>query len=194
MAPVKAPRSCPKSSDSTRSRGIAAQFSRTNGPAARAEARCTSDAATSFPVPDSPVISTRASVGATRRIVSRTRSRAALVPTSAPPSPSSACSARFSSRDRRSSSAASSVSSTASGVSGFSRKWNAPCRVARTASASDARPLIMITGTPGAASVSRGRASIPDSPSMYRSSSTASGSSCCISARAARADGASRVR
>jgi len=71
---VKAPRSCPKSSLSTRSRGIAPQLTTTNGPSQRSELACRACATTSFPVPDSPVIRTVASVGAMRWTVATTRS------------------------------------------------------------------------------------------------------------------------
>ena len=57
-APVNAPRSWPNSSDSSRSFGIAAVLSATNGPAARGLCRCSARATSSLPVPDSPVIST----------------------------------------------------------------------------------------------------------------------------------------
>ena len=193
VAPVKAPFSWPNISDSTRSRGMAAQLSLMYGPRTRCEPRWMSDAATSFPVPDSPVMSTRASVGAMRAIISCTCSTAGLRPTISSPSPSSSSSTRLISRACRSSSAEARVSSTASGVSGFSMKWYAPSLVALTASPSEARPLIMITGRCGAASRRRGSASSPVSPSMYRSISTASGSSPCTSASAARALPASRV-
>ena len=57
-APVKDPRSCPNSSDSRRSFGIAAVLMATKGFADRALCRCSALATSSFPEPDSPVIST----------------------------------------------------------------------------------------------------------------------------------------
>ena len=57
-APVKAPRSWPKSSLSTRPSGSAPQLTRMNGPAARSEWRCKAAATSSLPVPLSPTIST----------------------------------------------------------------------------------------------------------------------------------------
>src|SRR5882762_5584637 len=57
-APVKAPRSWPKSSDSRRSFGIAAVFIAMNGLSARGLWRCNARATSSLPVPDSPVIRT----------------------------------------------------------------------------------------------------------------------------------------
>jgi hypothetical protein len=58
LAPVKAPRSWPKSSDSSRSRGIAAVLMAMKGLSARGLWRCRARATSSLPEPDSPVIST----------------------------------------------------------------------------------------------------------------------------------------
>ena len=58
VAPVKAPRSLPKSSDSIRFSGRAAQFKRMKGLLARALSATMARAASSFPVPLSPRIST----------------------------------------------------------------------------------------------------------------------------------------
>ncbi len=68
MADVKAPFSCPKSSLSISSDGIAAQFTSTNGMFTRSLFSCSHRATSSFPVPFDPVINTRASVGATLSI------------------------------------------------------------------------------------------------------------------------------
>jgi hypothetical protein len=131
------------------------------GPAARGEWRWMAAATSSLPVPDSPVISTRASVGATRSISSRTASIAALRPPSrsSPPAPRAA---RGSARAPGAAPAPSAASAARPrGVSGFSMKWKAPSLVARTASESVARPLIMTTGSSGAASRIRGSTSSP---------------------------------
>ena len=69
VAPVNAPFSCPNSSDSINSDGIAAQLTSTSGPSARADWAWTWRATNSLPVPGSPVMSTRASDGATRATV-----------------------------------------------------------------------------------------------------------------------------
>src|SRR6267378_178642 len=132
VAPVKAPRSWPNISLSTRSRGIAAQFTRTNGFSRRGLASWIALATSSLPVPDSPVMSTRASVGATRAIICRTVSIALLLPTICPPNPNSARNARATRRVCRSSNADDTARRTPSGVSGFSRKLNAPSFVALT--------------------------------------------------------------
>ena len=63
-APVKAPFSCPKNSDSSRSCGIAAQLTLTNGPPRRDETAWMALATRSFPTPLSPRIKTVASVSA----------------------------------------------------------------------------------------------------------------------------------
>ena len=64
-APVKAPRSYPKSSDSRRFSGIAAQFIATKGLEARGLFSWTSSAISSLPVPLSPCTSTVALLCAT---------------------------------------------------------------------------------------------------------------------------------
>ena len=67
IAPVNAPRAWPKSSDSSRSPGIAPQLTATNGLSFRGLAWWIARASNSLPVPDSPKISTLASESATRR-------------------------------------------------------------------------------------------------------------------------------
>ena len=64
-APVNAPLAWPKNSLSNSSRGIAAQLTRISGRRRRGLASWIARAISSLPVPDSPVISTVASVGAT---------------------------------------------------------------------------------------------------------------------------------
>ena len=64
-APVKAPRTCPNSSDSSRFSGMAPQLMLTKGPLARGERLWISRAINSLPVPVSPVTSTVMSVLAT---------------------------------------------------------------------------------------------------------------------------------
>ena len=93
VAPVNAPRSCPNISLSTRSRGMAAQFTRMNGRSRRGLARCSAAATSSLPVPDSPVISTRASVGPTRAMRARTSCITGESPTISPEMPRSSRSA-----------------------------------------------------------------------------------------------------
>ncbi len=108
VAPVKAPFTCPKSSDSMRSLGSAAQLIFTLGPPARLLLACSALAASSLPVPLSPTMSTFASEPATDSRRSNIR-RIAGEPPSSSPSPD--CSARrrlrseVSARSRRRSSA-----------------------------------------------------------------------------------------
>src|SRR5262245_35092261 len=80
-APVKAPRSCPNSSEAMRAAGIAAQLTLTNGRAARRDRRWMARATSSLPVPVSPLISTVESVGATLLTSARAACRAGEVPT-----------------------------------------------------------------------------------------------------------------
>ena len=81
-APVNEPFTCPKSSLSISSSGIAAPFTSTNGPAARGDARWSARAASSLPTPLSPVMRTRASEAPARAISSRRRRIAGPVPRS----------------------------------------------------------------------------------------------------------------
>ncbi len=80
-APVKAPFSCPKSSLSSSSSGIAAQLIFTKGRCARLLCSNILVAISSLPVPLSPRISTVASVGATFMICFKTPRMATLSPT-----------------------------------------------------------------------------------------------------------------
>ncbi len=80
-APVKAPFSCPKSSDSMISLGIAPQLSATKARGRRGELWWRALATSSLPVPDSPVIRTFIFVGATLRRTSKTFSITADTPT-----------------------------------------------------------------------------------------------------------------
>jgi hypothetical protein len=63
-APVKAPRTWPKSSESSSVSDSAPQFSATNGRSLRCELKWIARAMSSLPVPDSPVMSTVLLVGA----------------------------------------------------------------------------------------------------------------------------------
>ena len=165
---------------------MAALFTHTKRFAARPLWRWIAEATSSLPVPDSPVISTRASVGATRAIRARTSSMAGLTPTSGSAWPSASCRRRFSASVRDSSSAARSVVSRPSGVSGFSRNWKAPSLVARTASVRFALPLIITTGRSGTVRLSCSSVWSPSGPpGIMRSSSTASGASRSTAAMAA---------
>ena len=82
-APVKAPRSWPKSSEASKPSGSAAQLTLTRGRFARGEAAWIARAISSLPVPVSPVISTVAFVGAThatRSITSDNDAEAPMMP------------------------------------------------------------------------------------------------------------------
>ena len=69
-APVKAPFTCPNSSDSSRFSGIAPQFTATKGCSRRSLWSWMARATSSFPVPLSPHTSTLVLVLATRAISS----------------------------------------------------------------------------------------------------------------------------
>ncbi len=82
---MKLPRSCPNSSLSMRVGGSPPQSTTSNGWCARGLAAWTARAASSFPVPLSPVTSTGAVVGAARSSASNT-ARIAADPPRSPPS------------------------------------------------------------------------------------------------------------
>ena len=133
VAPVNDPFSWPKSSDSIRSSGMAAQFTCTNRSRLRRLLRWMARATSSLPTPLSPVISTVALVGAARRIASITFFRCGLSPTIWCRTSTTRLSDRFSSASRLRSSELRIVTSTRSLASGFSMKSNAPSFVASTA-------------------------------------------------------------
>lgn len=80
-APVKLPRSCPKSWLSINSEGIAPQLTRMKGPPAREDREWIARETTSFPVPVSPRINTGTSEPATKSIRSMIRRRPDSAPT-----------------------------------------------------------------------------------------------------------------
>ena len=101
--PVATPRSMPKSSDSSRVSGSAAQLIATNGFSARSLRAWIMRATSSLPVPLSPVTSTEICEGATRDTRSSTRRAAGESPTKRRPAaarPVSSRSRRFSSSRR----------------------------------------------------------------------------------------------
>ncbi len=100
-------------------------------------------ATSSLPVPLSPVIRTVAGVGAAFSIISRSRRTAGAVPMICS---GSGRRVRFSVCRRKASMAFRSERRTRSRCSGFSKKSKAPRRVASTAVATSAWPLIISTG------------------------------------------------
>ena len=137
---------CPNSSLSISSPGIAAQFTSTNGLLARGDSRWIARATSSLPVPFSPVMSTRASVGATFSMLLHHLPHGDARPTiswrrldrrrAAARSPPGA---------RAAASALRSISRMRSVSSGFSRNSYAPRRVASTAVSIVPWPLIITT-------------------------------------------------
>ncbi len=110
---------------------------------------------------------------------SRSRSIRGEVPTSffmiAERSPSSRRSARLSSVIRRLDVARLVSSVIRSGLNGFSRKSNAPTRIASTAIGTSPCPVIMITGRPESTLISRFRNCIPSMPGIFMSDTTTPG-------------------
>ena len=144
-APVNAPFSCPKSSDSINSAGTAAQFNVMKGCPCRGDFSWMARATNSLPVPVSPRMQTRVSLAATRSICSNNFFIAG-------PEPTSSClprrcrNSRFSSSSRESRSALSTVTKSLSVESGFSRKSSAPSLVAFTAISMFACPEMSTIG------------------------------------------------
>jgi hypothetical protein len=125
-ASVKAPRAWPNSSLSINDSGTAAQLSATKGRSARLLSRCSARAATSLPVPLSPVINTVVSVGAMRAMSSFTCVMAGLSPMISSTEARCACTAErrrlTSSRKLRCCTARPSTSATASTSTGLVMK------------------------------------------------------------------------
>ena len=112
----------PNSSSSIVSGVIVAALMTTNGPLERVEAPCSVRAASSLPQPGSPVISTRALVGATRSIVWRSWFTTVVRPTIRSAWTERVLSSRTSRRSREASSARSATSTSRSALNGFSMK------------------------------------------------------------------------
>ncbi len=163
---MNAPRTWPNISDASRFACSAPQSTATNGRARRREPSCSARATSSFPVPDSPWISTVVSVAATCRIICSSPRIATPLPSIrfAPVATSRAWSRRTSSssRDFRPHPIAFSTTSASRSLSnGFCRKSKAPRLIADTASSIVPRPVRITTGTPGCASPARASTSKP---------------------------------
>ncbi len=175
VAPVKEPFSCPKSSDSIKSSGMAAQFIVTNGPDERSEYLCIALATNSFPVPFSPKISTRPFVGPARKICSLRSMILGEFPIIEHRPSNFSFKLRFSSSRRDFSSAFFTERESLSSDRGFSIKSYAPSFTAFTAVSIVPCPDMTMTGRAGAASLSFASVSIPSIPGIQTSRSTKSG-------------------
>ena len=173
-APVKAPRSWPKSSLSSRSLGMAAVLMATNGPSARSECLCRARATSSLPEPDSPVIMT-VTLLCDRRPMARNTSCMA----GAWPSISGVAAMRSSATSSRwLSSTARRMSSTALGRSkGLGRYSNAPPWKALTALSKSEKAVMMMTGRPGNWALTLSSSSSPEPPGMRMSLTSTCGPS-----------------
>jgi len=165
-APVKAPRSWPNSSLSSRSLGMAAVLMATKGPPARGECLCSARATSSLPEPDSPVMSTVTLLWLRRPMARKTSCMAGACPSisGAALMRSSATSSRWlSSTARR-------ISSTALGRSkGLGRYSKAPPWKAETALSRSEKAVMMMTGRPGKRSFTFSSSSRPEAPGMRMS-------------------------
>ena len=201
-APVNAPRSCPKSSDSIRSCGMAAMFSATKGLAARGLWRWSARAMSSLPVPDSPLMSTVMRERDSRPIALNTACIAGASPISsaasspagdvgaartAPPrlalAPSprradgpSPCPDGAPSRDsRRVAQARRTCSMTSSTSKGLGTYSNAPPSNAATVLSRSENAVMISTGVSGWLDFSWRRKESPSEPGMRMSLTIASG-------------------
>src|ERR1035441_3303708 len=151
-APVKAPRSWPKSSDSASVSVSAELFTATNGPSRRELLRWIASATSSFPVPLSPVTRTVASVGATFSMAAKSARIPGLSPTSPPYDPrlkTSSFSARFSARMRCRSRARPRTRSSSDFSKGLRKKSNAPSSTAFSAQRRSASAVMTTTVASG---------------------------------------------
>jgi hypothetical protein len=185
-APVNAPRSWPKSSDSSSCSDSAAQLTRMNGPFWRGELWWMKCATRSLPVPDSPVIKTVPLLRAMRAAVRRVSSIAGLFATIVEGA-SPLTSVRrywFSRISRVVRSMRSMTNSIASAVHGLSRKSDAPWRIACTADSIVPCAVIITDGMSGESSRIFLTSSMPSMPGMRRSVKRRSGLACCARSRA----------
>src|SRR5437867_1975469 len=188
VAPVNAPLVWPKSSDSIRSFGRAAQLILIHGPSARRLRSWSAFAISSLPVPLSPTISTLASASATAATVSSTRWIDGARPRI---SLSATCSTRrrrrseFSATSFRCSTARFTSPTTSSGSNGFSSTWKAPASLVASI-ALRTEPYAVITSTSSSGSRARSsRVSARPSPSGSLRSTIAPCTSLCETAASA---------
>ena len=183
-APVKAPRSWPNSSLSSRSFGIAAVLMATNGPLARGLCLCSAWATSSLPEPLSPVISTVTMLWLRRPMARNTSCIAG-----AWPSISGICACDTSATSsRRLSSSARRISSTALVTSkGLGRYSKAPPWNEETALSRSEYAVMMITGRPGRRSLTLASSSIPEPPGMRMSDTSTCGAASSSAASTSRA-------
>ncbi|MNE12339.1 hypothetical protein D3C80_1051330 [compost metagenome] len=181
LAPVKAPASWPNSSLSTTDSASAPALIATNGPSRRADRSCRARATTSLPLPVSPRISTSALVRASAATCWRRRAMPGDRPIRRPSRASRPDrvwrSWRFSSTRRRMARARRTPSSRVSLGKGFSRKSQAPARIACTASGTSPWPVIRITGSSPSRSCTWPSSCRPSRPGMRMSLTTTPGQS-----------------
>ena len=181
MAPVNEPFIWPKTSDSSRSCGMAPQFSAMNGPAARFELSCTASAQSSLPVPLSPVMNTVAIDRATERILAWMRTIASEDPMKAPLTFGRVGAASFGTRAMgdlraaRSPAAFSTAPRKRCSSKGFTRNSCAPARIASTALLMDPLAVITMTAVSGCKANMSCITSSPSRSGKTRSSKTTSG-------------------
>ena len=175
-APVKAPFSWPKSSESRRSRDRPAQLRSTKASSARGPFWCSHRARTPLPVPDSPCSRTQALEAATRRAFASSVRMASLSPRNGSTASraererlaSEAC------RSRRWSISRSSTTSRVGSSTGLVRNWSAPSLIAATARSIEPWAVSITTGSEASAARSRRSTSSPSPSGSWKSTTAAS--------------------
>ena len=181
VAPLKAPRTWPKSSLSSRSGGMAAQLTATKGAPRRLPCSWMARATSSLPVPVSPVTSTVASLSTRRPMVFCTWRRASLLPTRVWLS----CVAVGALAGPRWAVMPASTRISSSRPMGLVRWSKAPRRMASMVLPALAKAVSTVTAGGSGRARMRASTSRPSSPGMRRSSSTASTLSCARSRKPA---------
>ena len=195
-APVNAPRSWPKSSDSSSSGGTAGVLTAMKGPFEHGLCSWRARATSSFPVPDSPVMSTVTVERESRPIARNTSCMAEAEPTivagarslsGAPIAPDAPAAP-----PRALATARSATETTSSTSRGLARNSNAPSRYADTVLSRSEYAVIMMTGTSGWSSASFASNPNPSVPGIRTSQKSACGRPVRRAARTASPD--SKVR
>ena len=175
-APVNAPRSWPKSSDSSSSGGTAGVLTAMKGPFEHGLCSWRARATSSFPVPDSPVMSTVTVERESRPIARNTSCMAEAEPTIVAGVPSlSGAPGTPAAAPRPLATARSATVTTSSMSRGLARNSNAPSRYADTVLSRSEYAVIMMTGTSGWSSASFASNSKPSVPGMRTSQKRACG-------------------
>ena len=193
-APVNAPRSWPNSSDSSSSGGTAGVLTAMKGPCEHGLCSCSARATSSFPVPDSPVMSTVTVERESRPIARNTSCMAKAEPTIVAGVSSLSGAPADPAAPRALATARSATETTSSMSRGLARNSNAPSRYADTVLSRSEYAVIMTTGTAGCSSASFASTPKPSVPGIRTSQKSACGRPERRAARTASPDSKVRTR